>query len=43
MAYEISEGSAAAALLLSNVELNDLKDDNLLDYAAKISFSEVWF
>jgi hypothetical protein len=36
MAYEISEGSAAAALLFSNTELNGLNDNNLLDYAAKI-------
>ena len=36
MAYEISEGSAAAALLLSKVELDNLKTDNLMAYAAKI-------
>jgi hypothetical protein len=36
MAYEISEGSAAAALLLSNTELKELNTDNLMAYAAKI-------
>jgi hypothetical protein len=36
MAYEISEGSAAAALLFSNTELDNLNNDNLLDYAKKI-------
>ena len=33
MAYEISEGAAAAALLLSTTELEKLKTDNLLEYA----------
>ena len=33
MGYEISEGAAAAALLMSNVELEKLKTDNLLEYA----------
>ena len=36
MAYEISEGAAAAALLLSNTELKELNTGNLMDYAAKI-------
>jgi len=36
MAYEISEGSAAAALLFSNTELNNLSNDNLMNYATKI-------
>ena len=36
MAYEISEGSAAAALLFSNTELDNLNDNNLMDYAKKI-------
>ena len=36
MAYEISEGAAAAALLFSNTELKDLNDSNLKVYATKI-------
>jgi len=36
MAYEISEGAAAAALLFSNTELQNLKDSNLKNYATKI-------
>ena len=32
MAYEISEGAAAAALLLSNTELNKLKTTSESDY-----------
>ena len=36
MAYEISEGSAAAALLLSNTVLANLNNDNLMEYAKKI-------